>query len=81
MGRSARDCGLLLDAVAGGNPEAGRPAGRTGLPIGLQLAADAGNEALLLAVGHAYQQTTDWHRRRAPLPDDEPQAAARLQPA
>jgi aspartyl-tRNA(Asn)/glutamyl-tRNA(Gln) amidotransferase subunit A len=35
-----------------------------GLPIGLQLSARAGEDAMLLAVGHAFQQITDWHTRR-----------------
>lgn len=35
-----------------------------GLPIGMQIAAAAWQEALVLRVGHAYQQVTDWHRRR-----------------
>jgi len=40
---------------------------RNGMPIGLQLAAPPWQEALLFRVGHAYQQVTDWHRRRPPL--------------
>jgi aspartyl-tRNA(Asn)/glutamyl-tRNA(Gln) amidotransferase subunit A len=40
---------------------------RHGLPIGLQLAAAPWQEALLLRVGHQYQQATDWHTRRPPL--------------
>jgi aspartyl-tRNA(Asn)/glutamyl-tRNA(Gln) amidotransferase subunit A len=39
-----------------------------GLPIGLQLAAGPWQEALLFRVGHAYQQATDWHRRRPRAP-------------
>lgn len=39
-----------------------------GLPVGLQLIAPALGEGLALRVGHAYEQTTDWHRRRPPLP-------------
>ena len=39
-----------------------------GLPIGLQLIAPALGEALTLRVGHAYEQATDWHLRRPPLP-------------
>jgi len=39
-----------------------------GLPIGLQLAGRAWEDALLLRVAHAYQQATDWHRRRPKLP-------------
>jgi Asp-tRNA(Asn)/Glu-tRNA(Gln) amidotransferase A subunit family amidase len=40
---------------------------RQGLPIGLQLAAAAWQEALLLGVAHQYQQATDWHQRRPTL--------------
>ena len=38
-----------------------------GLPIGIQLAAPHWSEGTLLNVAHAYQQATDWHRRRPPL--------------
>jgi aspartyl-tRNA(Asn)/glutamyl-tRNA(Gln) amidotransferase subunit A len=38
-----------------------------GLPIGLQLGGRHWEEGTLLAVAHAYQQATDWHRRRPPL--------------
>jgi aspartyl-tRNA(Asn)/glutamyl-tRNA(Gln) amidotransferase subunit A len=37
------------------------------LPIGLQLVGRHWAEGTLLAVAHAYQQATDWHRRRPPL--------------
>jgi len=40
---------------------------RDGLPIGLQIAGRAFDEATVLAVGHAYEQATDWHRRRPQL--------------
>lgn len=33
------------------------------LPIGLQLIAPAFKEDVVLRVGHAYEQTTEWHRR------------------
>ncbi len=36
-----------------------------GLPIGLQIVGRPFDEATLLRIGHAYEQTTDWHRRRA----------------
>jgi aspartyl-tRNA(Asn)/glutamyl-tRNA(Gln) amidotransferase subunit A len=35
-----------------------------GLPLGLQLIGRAFDEATLLRAGWAYQQKTDWHRRR-----------------
>ena len=44
-----------------------------GLPIGLQIAAAPWQEALALRVGHAYQQATDWHRRR-PVVEARPKA-------
>ena len=40
-----------------------------GLPIGLQVAGPPWQEARVLRVGDAYQQATDWHRRRPPLPE------------
>jgi len=39
-----------------------------GLPIGMQIAAHAWQEARALKVGHAYQRATDWHRRRPQRP-------------
>lgn len=35
-----------------------------GLPIGLQILGDSFKEANILKVGHAYEQTTEWHVRR-----------------
>lgn len=37
------------------------------LPLGLQLITRPFNDAQVLAVGHAYQQATDWHKQRPPL--------------
>ncbi len=42
---------------------------RQGLPIGLQILGRAFAEATVLRVGHAYEQTTDWHTRRPTLVD------------
>jgi aspartyl-tRNA(Asn)/glutamyl-tRNA(Gln) amidotransferase subunit A len=39
----------------------------TGLPIGLQIAGKAFDEATVLRVAHAYEQQTDWHRRQPPI--------------
>ena len=33
------------------------------LPVGLQVIGNYFDEARMLAVGHAYQQVTDWHTR------------------
>ena len=38
-----------------------------GLPVGMQLIGPHLSEATLLRIGHAYEQATDWHNRRAPL--------------
>jgi len=40
---------------------------RTGLPIGLQISGPRLGETNVLALAHAYEQATDWHRRRQPL--------------
>lgn len=38
-----------------------------GLPIGLQLAGRPFDEETVLRAAHAYEQATDWHRRKPPL--------------
>ena len=38
-----------------------------GLPISLQLAGRPFDEATVLRAGHAYEQATQWHRRRPPM--------------
>lgn len=38
-----------------------------GLPIGLMIYAKPFDEAMVLRVAHAYEQATDWHRRRPVL--------------
>lgn len=38
-----------------------------GLPVGLQLEGPWWSEPLLLRMGHAFQQVTDWHLRKPPL--------------
>ncbi len=35
-----------------------------GLPVGLQILGPAFREDLILGVGHAYEQATDWHRQK-----------------
>ena len=40
--------------------------GANGLPISLQLIGRAFSEPTLVALGTAYQQVTDWHRKRPP---------------
>jgi aspartyl-tRNA(Asn)/glutamyl-tRNA(Gln) amidotransferase subunit A len=52
-----------------GYPAASVPSGfdRDGLPIGLQIVGRLWEESTVLRVAHAYQQSTEWHRRRPPL--------------
>ena len=37
------------------------------LPIGLQLLGKPFGEEILLRLGHAYEQSTPWHREKPPL--------------
>jgi aspartyl-tRNA(Asn)/glutamyl-tRNA(Gln) amidotransferase subunit A len=52
-----------------GLPAISLPCGFTadGLPIGLQIVGRAFDEAGILRIAQAYEQATDWHRRRPPL--------------
>jgi aspartyl-tRNA(Asn)/glutamyl-tRNA(Gln) amidotransferase subunit A len=52
-----------------GIPSLAIPCGFTkdNLPIGLQLIGPQLSEEILFAVGHAYQQATDWHKRKPNL--------------
>jgi aspartyl-tRNA(Asn)/glutamyl-tRNA(Gln) amidotransferase subunit A len=40
---------------------------RSGLPIGLQFSGPLGGDALVLRLAYAYEQATDWHKRRPTL--------------
>ncbi|HKW98608.1 MAG TPA: amidase [Bryobacteraceae bacterium] len=52
-----------------GTPALTLPCGfsREGLPIGLQIAGPAYHEPVIVQLAYAYQQSTDWHRRKPPL--------------
>jgi aspartyl-tRNA(Asn)/glutamyl-tRNA(Gln) amidotransferase subunit A len=53
-----------------GLPTISVPCGFTasGLPIGLQISGAPWAESTVLTLAHAYEQATEWHRRRPPLP-------------
>jgi aspartyl-tRNA(Asn)/glutamyl-tRNA(Gln) amidotransferase subunit A len=53
-----------------GLPTISVPCGFTsaGLPVGLQISGAPFTESTVLALAHAYEQSTDWHTRRPPLP-------------
>jgi len=38
-----------------------------GLPFGLQIIGKPFDEAMILRIAYAYEQATDWHRRRPPI--------------
>ena len=38
-----------------------------GLPIGLQIIGAAFDEKQILEIGHAYEQATEWHKRKPPV--------------
>jgi aspartyl-tRNA(Asn)/glutamyl-tRNA(Gln) amidotransferase subunit A len=40
---------------------------KAGMPIGLQISGPSFGEIDVLALAHAYQEATDWHKRRPPL--------------
>jgi aspartyl-tRNA(Asn)/glutamyl-tRNA(Gln) amidotransferase subunit A len=52
-----------------GTPTISVPCGfsRSGLPIGLQISGPALGEVAVLALAHAYEQATEWHRRQPAL--------------
>jgi aspartyl-tRNA(Asn)/glutamyl-tRNA(Gln) amidotransferase subunit A len=52
-----------------GLPTISVPCGFTakGLPIGMQISAAPWQEEKVLALAHAYEQATEWHKRRPPL--------------
>jgi amidase len=52
-----------------GHPALTLPGGKTvdGLPVGFQIVGRHMEEVLVLRAGHAFQKTTDWHKRRPPI--------------
>ena len=57
---------FTVPANLAGLPALSLPCGfdRTGLPIGMQIIGRPFEEATVLRLGHAFEQATDWHRRR-----------------
>lgn len=52
-----------------GLPSISVPCGftRAGLPVGMQITGPAGRDDLVLALAAAWQEATEWHRRRPPV--------------
>lgn len=61
---------MTIPVNLGGLPGMSIPCGfdRLGLPIGMQLISNVLREDLLFQVAYAYEQATDWHKRKPPLP-------------
>ncbi len=60
-----------------GLPGISVPAGMVdGLPVGLQIIGRALDETTILRIGHAFEQTTNWHKLRSPVALMEPLAAS-----
>jgi aspartyl-tRNA(Asn)/glutamyl-tRNA(Gln) amidotransferase subunit A len=43
---------------------------KSGLPIGLQISGAPGSDSIVLALAHAYQQQSDWHKKKPALNGD-----------
>lgn len=57
-----------------GIPALSLPCGFTssGMPIGLMIVGPNFSEGRVLALAHAFEQSTDWHKRKAPIRPDTP---------
>jgi aspartyl-tRNA(Asn)/glutamyl-tRNA(Gln) amidotransferase subunit A len=57
-----------------GIPAISLPCGfsKSGLPIGLMIAGPRFSEGKVLAMAHAYETATEWHKRKPPLSASTP---------
>lgn len=66
---------MTIPASTAGIPALSVPCGFTkpsktapkGLPVGLQIMGPQFSENLILKVGHAYEQATEWHKQKSPI--------------
>ena len=68
-----------ISANLAGVPALSLPCGcsREGLPIGMQLLAAPFKEDVLLRAAYAYEQATEWHRRKPPVGNQQSASAGR----
>jgi aspartyl-tRNA(Asn)/glutamyl-tRNA(Gln) amidotransferase subunit A len=72
LANAAREPSLIRNTLpfnVFGIPAISVPCGftRAGLPIGLQIIGPRLGETQVLALAHAYEQATEWHRREPPI--------------
>jgi len=72
LGNAPDEFGMIRNTLpfnAYGLPTISVPCGftSTGLPIGVQITGPRLGDARVLALAHAFEQATDWHRREPPL--------------
>jgi aspartyl-tRNA(Asn)/glutamyl-tRNA(Gln) amidotransferase subunit A len=80
---SSSGCTNTSPFDAYGIPAISLPCGFThdGMPIGLMIAGPHFSEGKVLALAYAYQQATDWHKRRPQLSADTPVPPIEEKPA
>jgi aspartyl-tRNA(Asn)/glutamyl-tRNA(Gln) amidotransferase subunit A len=63
-----------VGALAGAAVGRGSPSGFTssGLPIGLMIAGPRFAEGKVLALARAFEEVTEWHKRKPPIAADTP---------
>jgi aspartyl-tRNA(Asn)/glutamyl-tRNA(Gln) amidotransferase subunit A len=60
-------CGFAKSARGGDTDSSRGDIDGQQLPIGLQFLGKALDEARIMQIAHAYEQSTDWHKARPPL--------------
>jgi aspartyl-tRNA(Asn)/glutamyl-tRNA(Gln) amidotransferase subunit A len=51
---------------------------KSGLPIGLMIVGPRFSEGKVLALANAYEQATEWHKRKPPLTPSTPKPVVKI---